>query len=233
VTKAQLLLVTDNPNAFGKGVEAEVALGTAIPLVHFPRQSGARGLVIGIEGVVFARFGLQVLQRELIGTDWGFSVPFVWYLDRHWLRIRYHHTSNHMGDEYSRRFDDPGVNVSRDAVDALGRFELLPWLGTHAGFEWAYNVHPQESGRWIVRGGAEAVATGDGTWLPYASVDMQSDQDMNWEPRWSFQAGVWLPSVAGRKKIRFGAEVLEGPSPVAQFQRGHTFHIGIGIFATL
>lgn len=233
VTKAHFMYVGDNPNGFGRGVEVEVALGTTLPVVQFAGSTPQGGLLIGIEAVVFARFGLQVLERELIATDWGFAVPFIWRRNAHWFRVRYHHTSNHMGDEYSRRFEDPGVNFSRDAIDALARLQLLPWLATHAGIEWAYNVHPEASGRWLARGGAELMRTQDEGWLPYASIDIQTDEDTEWEPMVTVQVGVWLPKVGARRRLRFAAEVLEGPSPVAQFQSGHAFQLGIGIFASL
>lgn len=233
VTKTQVLLVTDNPNALEEGVEVEVALGTKVPVLHLGDISDRGGLIIGLEAGVFARFGLQVLHRELIATDWMFAVPFLWNLGDHWIRARYYHTSSHLGDEYSNRFEVQGVNFSRDALDALGRFQLLPALATYGGVSWAYNVHPEDSEHWTVRVGVEAQATGNARWVPYATMDVQTERDNEWRPRLTAQVGIWLPEVRGRRSLRFGAEFLSGPSPLGQFQGRHTRQLALGIFGSI
>ena len=60
----------------------EVSIGTTLPVLLFPGKNGRGPLVVGIEAAVFARFGLQVLERELIASDWVFAVPVVWHRDR-------------------------------------------------------------------------------------------------------------------------------------------------------
>ena len=234
VTKASALLVTDNPDAFGDGVEAEVAVGIMLPVYLLAGASIADGLVVGLEGGAFARFGLQITERELINTDWIFAVPLVWHRGDHWLRLRYYHTSSHLGDEYSRRFEVEGENFSRDAVDALGYLRAVPALGLYGGLGFAYNVHPEDSKRWTVRLGAETAPPNDShTLLPYAAVDALLDQDTGWDPRLTLQAGVWLPRIAGRRAVRLGLELLTGPTPLGQFQGRHTTQLALGLFADL
>ncbi len=234
VTKAALLYVADNPNAFGDGVEAELSLGVTLPVYLLTGDSVEDGLVIGVEGGAFARFGLQVTERELINTDWIFAAPLVWHRGDHWLRLRYYHTSSHLGDEYSRRFEVEGDNFSRDAFDILGYLRVVPALGTYAGAGYAYNVHPEDSKPWTIRLGAEVGPARDGaTFLPYAGLDVQLEEDNDWDPRINAQAGVWLPEVAGRRAIRLGLELLTGPSPLGQFQGQHTTHIALSAFGNL
>ena len=86
----------------------EVSIGTTLPILLLSDGLGSGPVVVSIEAAAFARFGLQVLERELIAADWIFAVPVVLHRDGGWFRFRYYHTSSHMGDEYARRFDDSG-----------------------------------------------------------------------------------------------------------------------------
>ena len=78
-TSATLLGVPRNPNAHGPGVEGEVSIGFTLPVLLLSKAEAENPVVLGIEAAVFARFGLQVLERELIATDWLFAVPVVWH----------------------------------------------------------------------------------------------------------------------------------------------------------
>jgi hypothetical protein len=234
VTKAALLYVEDNPDAFGDGFEAELALGITLPVYLLAGSSAEDGLVVGIEGGAYARFGLQITERELVNTDWLFAVPLVWHRGSYWLRLRYYHTSSHLGDEYSRRFDVVGDNFSRDAVDALGYLRPLPAVGLYGGLGYAYNVHPEDSGPWTLRLGAEtSPPRDDHPLLPYVALDVQLEEDNGWDPRFTLQAGVWLPTVAGRRAIRLGLDLLTGPTPLGQFQGQHVKQLALGLFGNL
>ena len=234
VSKAELVFVTDNPNALGNGVEAEVSLGATVPVLLLAGSSRSDALVAGVEAAVFGRFGFQVTERPLIDTDWTFAAPIVWHLGPHWLRLRYYHTSSHLGDEYAQRFDVEGVNFSRDAVDAMGWLQPLPAAGVYGGLRYAYSVHPEESRRWAARAGAQLGSpAGEGFVLPFGSIDVELDQDVDWDPRLTVQAGVWLPPISGRRAGRIGAGLLTGPSPLGQFQGFHTTQIMLGISLSL
>jgi len=76
VAKGEFVFVTDNPNAFGDGVEVELSLGIALPILRLAGHSTSDAVVLGVEGAAFARFGLQVIEREMIATDW--YLPYPW-----------------------------------------------------------------------------------------------------------------------------------------------------------
>lgn len=234
VTKAELLLVTDNPNRFGDGVEAEVAVGVSLPVLQLRGSPGGGRLVAGLEVAAFARFGLQVVERELVATDWVFAAPVVWRRKDHWLRLAYYHTSSHLGDEYSRRFEEEGVNFARDAVETVWYLRLLPALGAYGGARYAVNVHPEDSKRWVLRGGAEVRGPGfEGSWQPYVALDVQTEQDNTWEPRWHLQAGTWFARIRGRRALRAALGLLAGPSPLGQFQGLHTTQLSLSVQGNL
>ena len=234
VTKAELLYVTENPNAFDAGVEAEVAVGITLPVYLLAGETTQDALVLGVEAAAFARFTLQITERELIATDWKFAVPLVWHRGNHWLRLRYYHASSHLGDEYARRFEVEGENFSRDAIDLLGYLQPTGAIGAYAGIRYAYNVHPEDSRRWAARAGAQlGDIRRDGPLLPYGSIDVELDEDANWDPRLNLQAGVWLPTVAGRRAVRAGVGFLTGPTPLGQFQGLHTTQFVLGVYGNL
>ena len=230
MVKGEFVFVTDNANAFGNGVESEVSLGNALPIWRLGGHSTSDAVVLGVEAAVFARFGLQVLQRELIATDWVLAVPLVWHRGSHWVRLGYYHTSSHLGDEYARRFDVEGVNFARDAADALGLVQLIPIAGVYAGVRWAYNVHPEDSGRWTLRAGMQLGRTeGARALLPYGTVDVEVEDDTDWSPRAHVQAGVWLPEVGGRRMLRLGVGFMTGPTPLGQFRSERTTQLTLGV----
>ncbi|MFH1765984.1 MAG: hypothetical protein ABIF09_17500, partial [Gemmatimonadota bacterium] len=78
ITSASLFIVGPNPNAYGRGVEVEVSIGTTLPILLLAGRPGEDQVVVGIEAAAFARFGLQLLERELIASDWVFAVPVLW-----------------------------------------------------------------------------------------------------------------------------------------------------------
>ncbi|MBT8396576.1 MAG: DUF1207 domain-containing protein [Gemmatimonadetes bacterium] len=225
-----ILGVLRNPNQHGDGVEVEVSFGHALPVLLFRGEAGAPRVLLGLEAGVFARFGLQVLERELIATDWYFMVPAVWPKDWGWVRFRYYHSSSHMGDEYSRRFEDLGVNFSRDAADLFAYYRASEAVGIYSGFRYSYNVHPEESGRLVLRAGAEAQARERGQGLrPYVAADLEWDEDTTPDLRLDVKIGAWLPQVRGRRTLRLALGALWGPSPLGQFQYETTTQIFLGL----
>jgi hypothetical protein len=177
-TSVGILYVGDNPNRHGKGIEAEVSIGMTLPILLLAGKPGENPLVVGIEGAAFARFGLQVLEPELVASDWLFGVPLVWHWNGGWLRFRYLHFGSQMGDEYVRCFQEHGVNLSRDAAEVLAFRELSETNGTYAGARYTYAVHPEESERWVLRTGGHLQAGEAGGWArPFLASDLEWDQD--------------------------------------------------------
>jgi hypothetical protein len=227
VTAASLMYVASNPNQHGDGIETEVAIGATLPVLLISGRPNGSPLVLGLEAGVFARFGLQLLERELISTDWLFALPLYWHRDRGWLRFRYYHTSSHMGDEYVRRFGDEGVNFSRDAAEVMGFRKLGSGAGVYGGARYAYNVHPEESERWVLRTGAQWEAVEDRKgFRAFLAGDLEWDQDTA-GMRTEIQLGTWLPPVAERRAIRMALVLLVGPSPLGQFDGADVTQFGI------
>lgn len=230
VTSFSILGVTENPNAHGSGVEVEVSLGSTLPVLVLGEVAG--GMVVGgLEAAVFGRFGLQVLERELIASDWVFATPVYWLRDSGWVRFRYFHSSSHMGDEYARRFEDPGVNFARDAAELLGLKSLSDSWEVYAGVRYAYIVHPEESKRWVARAGMQYQKDGRSpeSVVPFLAGDLVWDQDAGSPPRTELKTGIWLPEFNRRRFLRVALSFLSGPSPLGQFNGGSTTQVGLGL----
>jgi hypothetical protein len=232
-TSASLFLVDPNPNALGRGMEAEVSIGTTLPVLVLKGGGAQDHVVIGMEAAVFARFGLQVVERELIASDWIFALPVIWTMPGGWVRFRYYHSSSHMGDEYARRFEDQGINFSRDAAEILSYRSLTPRFGVYVGLRYAYNVHPEESKRWVMRLGGELEAPErGGLFRPFVATDLEWDQDAR-GTRIEMRAGSWLPEIDGRRTLSLALIYLTGPSPLGQFNDLTATQFGLSLRGNL
>jgi hypothetical protein len=228
---AKLIFNARGPSEFGNTGEGEVGLGVTVPLYLISGSNPKDAIVIGTEGAVFGRFTLTTITRDLISTDWIFAIPLTWHMGNHWLRFRYHHRSSHLGDEYISRFDAEVGDYSRDAADFTAFYCVSPTLGVYGGGNWAINVHPEGSGRFLVRAGVQTEADQSrGAISPYAAADVEWEQNNSWEPRLNVQVGIRLPEIAGRRTLRFAAEFLTGPSPQGQFRFENVQHITVGFF---
>lgn len=236
-TKAHLVYADPNPAAYGPGPAGEVAISVTAPVIRLAGIDETDAVVVGIEGASFARFSFAVITRELVNTDWIFAVPLVWRRGADWLRLRYYHTSSHLGDEYQSRFGPSSINYSRDGLEftafsRLDRGWSHRWrLGFYAGGLWSVNSHPEGGSIWRLRAGFEADPARGGLWKPYGGLDAEFEGGSDQGVRITAQIGVWLPPVQGRP-LRLALEVIDGPSVMGQFTRSATRRIALGLLWT-
>jgi len=234
VTSATILAVMENPSEHGTGVEAELSIGATLPVFLLGGTPEAGAIVLGLEAAAFARFALQVLQREMAAPDWLFSVPLVLHQRHGWTRLRFYHASSHMGDEYSRRFGDPGVDFSRDGLEVMLLRRGWEILETWGSIRYGYNVKPEDDGRWVLRVGSQVQdKLEDGLFRPFLALDLEWDEAAGMQPRLEARAGTSLPEVGGRRAIRLSVVALTGPTPLGQFRFRPTTQIGLSLQGTL
>ncbi len=234
VTTAQLIYDWENPTAFGPGVAGEVAISGAVALARLAGSGPDDALVVGLEGAAFARFSFQVVTRELVNTDWVFAVPLVWHRNEHWLRLRYYHTSSHLGDEYQRRFGPSSVNFSRDGADVTAYVRPGAAVAERLGLAvyglvfWSVNSHPEERPLWEARAGVEVDPARGALWRPFLTLDVHAEEGTDWRPRYTAQTGIWLPEAHGRP-VRLAVQGYVGPSPLGQFRDRDGGRIGVAL----
>jgi hypothetical protein len=233
VITGQLVYADPNPTAYGPGPSGEVAIAGTLPLLLLAGTGPEDALVLGMEGAAFAHFSFATVTRELVNTDWVFAVPLVWRRGSHWARLRYYHTSSHLGDEYQRRFGPSSINFSRDGADLT--LYVRPaaarpiGLGLYAGALWSMNSHPEQRSLWRGRGGFEMDPSAGDLWAPYIAVDVELEEGSPHGPRYNAQAGVWLPRAHDRP-LRLALEWTSGPSPMGQFTFRDTRRVSLGLF---
>ena len=234
VTTGQLVYSWENPTAFGPGVSGEVAISGGAAVVRLAGTGEQDALVLGLEGAAFARFSFQVVTRELVNTDWIFAVPLVWHRGDHWLRLRYYHTSSHLGDEYQRRFGPSSVNSSRDGADLTAYVRPGAGVARRIGLTVyglvfrSVNSHPEERGLWEARAGVEIDPSDGGLWHPFLTADVHVEEGVDWDPRVTLQAGIWLPEV-NRRPVRLTVQATMGPSALGQFRDRETGRVAVGL----
>jgi hypothetical protein len=206
-----------------------------VALARLAGSGADDALVVGLEGAAFARFSFKVVTRELVNTDWLFAVPLVWHRGEHWFRLRYYHTSSHLGDEYQRRFGPSSINFSRDGVDVTAFVRPAAETARRLGLGlfglvfWSVNSHPEEHPLWEVRAGFEVDPGRGALWQPFLTVDVHAEEGTGWRPRYTAQAGLWLPEVHGRP-ARLMLQGYVGPSPLGQFRERDGGRVGLGLF---
>jgi hypothetical protein len=233
VTRAHLVHADPNPTAYGPGPAGEVAVSVTAPVILLG-GGDQTAVVVGIEGAAFARFSFAVITRELVNTDWIFAVPLVWRRGGDWLRLRYYHTSSHLGDEYQGRFGPSSINYSRDGLELTafarpGIEGLRRWrLGLYAGGLWSVNSHPEGGSVWRARAGFEIDPSRGMLWQPYGGLDAEFEEGSDHGVRIVTQIGIWLPPVQGRP-LRLALEIIDGPSVMGQFTRRATRRVALGL----
>lgn len=229
VIKGQLVYSATDPTAFGPGFAGDVALAGTLPVLRLAGSSPRDALVVGLEAAVFARFAFAVIQRELVNTDWIFTVPLVWHRGPHWLRARYYHTSSHLGDQYGQRFDQEPARFARDGADLTAYASPRPGLGLYALAFLSVNAHPVPSQGSHFRAGFEIDPGRREPWGPFAAVDLRLEDADEILPLLSAQTGLWLPHPAGRP-LRLALELVAGRSAMGQFHGLRSTQLGVGLF---
>ncbi len=226
---ARLVLPFRSPTRFGEVVEGETAIGASVPVLRLLGDLQRGMVVLGAEAAVVARFNLETQERDLISSDWVFTVPILLQRDSHWIRARYYHTSAHLGDEYMQRFDVERVPYARDAVEALGYWRVASWLGAYAGGRWSFRVDPPDNGRYSVRGGVELDDPSMEPLRFFVAADIELDQHVEWRPRLDARLGMWLTSFGTKPSARIEAGFVTGPPYQGQFANGRAAIATLGV----
>lgn len=226
---ARLVLSFRSPTRFGEVIEGETAIGASVPVLRIAGDRHGGMALLGAEAGVVARFNLQTPDRDLISSDWVFTVPVILQRDGHWLRARYYHTSAHLGDEYMQRFEVERVPYSRDALETLGYWRAAAWLGLYAGGRWSFRVDPPEHDRYSVRGGVELEDPSAKPLRLFVAADLELDQHVDWRPRLDARLGVWVTPAAAHPSARIEIGIITGPPYQGQFADGRATVATLGV----
>ena len=218
---------------------------------------GEQALVqFGLQFGVFGLFDLEAASFDLINADY-FVGPYVSIRDaakRNAAMLRFYHQSSHLGDEYLLRSQsnrESRLNVSYWALNML-LSHTMPLgpdnkdldderLRFYGGGQYILYRDPAWLERWSGQAGAEyvspkiidslgpALGRMDLQTRFVAGLDVQSHEQVNWDPDFSLRAGFQFDTKNDRgRNLRIMAEYYSGHSPHGQFFQRQIDYVGVG-----
>ena len=219
------------------GQVASVGLGEDIGLV---RGQGRRWQVSVAAGV-FSQFAMETPSNDLINTDFVIGFPLTWRSGALSARARIYHQSSHLGDEFILETNPTRVNLSFEALELLGSWDLGGLRG-YGGGEYIVRHEPDDLKPALLHAGLEyrhprpvvrLGGLGDGRIV--AALDAKWSQERKWQAGWSVRAGLeFQPAGTGRvRRLSVQLHGYDGPAPYGQFYQENVRSGGIGLHFSL
>jgi len=203
------------------------------------RRSHANGWrwEAGLQAGVFSIFDLDSESMDLINADYTLG-PYAAL--RHGdlsILTRIYHQSSHLGDEYILREQITGgdrVNLSYEAIDVLGSYELPGGFRLYAGGAYLMATDPAGLEPWIAQYGGEWRAPfafgADSGLRPIFAADFQHRDEYDMDADYSIRAGVQFEDPGQfSRSIALMAEFYDGRSPNGQFYTDRIQFFGVGL----
>ncbi len=211
----------------------DVTLGGRVGILRYGSEGGSRpeGWQLDIEGAAMPRLDLEH-ERDVIAADFRAGVPLTFGRGPYQTKFGYYHLSSHLGDEFMLRFPDvERINYSRDVL-VWGH--SLYWgddLRFYAEAGWAF-CSDGGSEPWEFQFGIDyspVAATGCLRGAPFAAINWQIQQELDYSGRLVVQAGWQWRGATGRL-FRIGAQYFNGKSEQFEFYRDYEEKIGMAIW---
>jgi hypothetical protein len=206
-----------------RDLEAMAAIGGTIPLLRLGGPE--RGVVIGAQAGVFARFRMERMSRDDLGQDWIVGMPVEARLNDLSARLRIVHRSAHIGDEFSASSGAERIEFGGETIDML-LARQFGGLRLYGGGGWIFHSNTGyldvlkdmgRADRFIVQLGA------DGTWHPWPEkrlglvlgIDVQTAERNAWKSIVALAGGLEFDSGGRAAQLVF--RLLDGNSTMGQF----------------
>lgn len=220
-----------DPDDFRRDFEAFVALGGTV-LLWGASDSPDRGIVLGAQAGVFARFRVEKPSRDYLASDWIVAFPVEWQNGRLSGRARILHRSSHLGDEFIFETGARRIEFGHEAIDMLLAYRALPELRFYGGGAWIFrsNTENEPNLRQLghdIHDDFTLQAGVDGEWWfraeqprlsLVAGIDAQAAQRTEWRPQIAAAAGIGARGAPGaRGGLRILLRYFTGPSTLGEF----------------
>ncbi len=193
---------------------------------------------VGLQAGVFSIFDMDSDSHDLVNADYFVAIPLSLKKDNFSVMARVFHQSSHLGDEYLLSGQpQERVNLSYEGVDALLSYALPFGFRIYGGGGYLFDRDPSDLDPGIAQSGLEfksPTAWMGGALRPVAAVDLQFNEESDWDTNVSVRAGVQLenPDFLTRK-LQILVEYYNGSSPNGQFYaRDDVEYIGLGFHFT-
>jgi hypothetical protein len=184
----------------------------------YPEQA----LEVGMYGVMFAQWDLQH-KWDLIAFDGLFGFPVVYRQAPFAVLVDIWHWSAHIGDELIERTGRERIGYRREEFSLGLSWDLPRDLRAYAEGGLGFNLGPPNK-RYRLQLGMDYETS-----LFYAGVDLQSKEDVDWDPDFAAQAGIAI-RAAGRRVARLGVEYYTGHSPYGELLGERDSWIAAGLW---
>lgn len=209
-----------------------VSLGDSIGLLRWGDVGCAGAQVqIDVEAAVFAVFDMDTTSKDLINADYSAALPIVYRNGGFSTRLRWHHQSSHLGDEYVLHHRITRINLTYEEWDILGSYEWTHWR-VYGGCAYKYHVEPTTYDRWGAQWGVEwrGESICNGFCRPVAAVHVRMMQQNDWDLDPRVAGGIEIANPdRGWRVVRFLGEYYDGHSPDGQFYDERVRWFGAGI----
>lgn len=215
-----------DPDDSARDVVAAVALGLTFPIVQLQSWEGG-GLLLTGHAAVHSRFRIEYPSRDDMGQDWVVGGGVIARWDELSGRLRIHHRSSHLGDEFmqSTQWQARRIEFGGEALEVTAGYEYPNGARVYGGGSWI--AHSNTAAETILaEWGREDRYTvqfgGDIERFPWkngrlgynAGVDWQAAERTNWRGAFAAAAGVHARNAA---QLGFSIRYFTGPSTMGEF----------------
>jgi hypothetical protein len=188
---------------------------------------------VGLQGGVFSIFNMNAPSTDLVNADYFVALPLGVRRGAFSAQARLFHESSHLGDEFLLRNPVQRINLSYEGADLLLSWDFDGILRLYGGGGGLFNTDPSNLKPWFVHGGFQLTSPYPlftELLYPVAALDIQADEQKDWNTNFSFRAGVefrseWLAS----RRLQWLLEYYNGRSPNGQFFERNIEYVGTGL----
>lgn len=213
-----------DPDDAASDLVAAVALGITIPLYELSRWPGGGLLLTGHAGV-FSRFRIEYPSRDDMGQDWVVGGGLEARRDAWQGRLRIHHRSSHLGDEFVQATGATRIEFGGEAIEAMTSYAVTRAARVYGGGGWIFHsmtaaetvlAELGRDDRWLAQLGAdiESYPWAGGHVGVRAGLDWQAAQRTNWRSAFAAAAGIDVRNAAAMGLL---VRYFTGPSTMGEF----------------
>lgn len=210
-------------------VVAVVGIGSEFPFARLTTWPDGGINLTGHVGV-FSRFRIENPSRDDMGQDWVVGGGIEVLKKNLAGRLRIHHRSSHLGDEFSAATGARRIEFGGEGMEGLASWTHASGIRLYGGGSYIFHSNTastavlqqlERDDKYTVQAGA------DGEWYNWsaghvglhAGVDYQSAQRTNWRSAFSTLGGVAFrrENVDGARELRLSLRYFNGPSTMGEF----------------
>ena len=208
---------------------AAVGIGMAFPFVALKTWDGGGVNLTGHVGV-FSRFRIENPSRDDMGQDWVVGGGIEVMKDDLAGRVRIHHRSSHLGDEFTQSTTAQRIEFGGEALEGVVSYRDKSGVRVYGGGSFIFhsNTGSTEVLQTLQRDDRLTGQIGaDGEWYKWSGghvgihggVDLQAAQRTEWQSAFSALGGVAFrrENVANARELRLSLRYFSGPSPMGEF----------------